>query len=105
VAVRSAPVLSAGTHLVREWNGRTYQVEVTRSGYVMDGKSYRSLTAIARRITGANWSGPRFFGLVDRSDRQGMVTSPGLQRIGAMSKRAITLQSGAWLTLCLRNLG
>ena len=69
-AVRVAPALSAGTHLVREWNGRTYQVEVTKSGYVMDGKTYRSLTAIARRITGANWSGPRFFGLVDRSDRQ-----------------------------------
>ena len=68
--VRSAPVLSAGVHLVREWNGRTYQVEVTKSGYVMDGKTYRSLTAIARRITGANWSGPRFFGLVDRRDGQ-----------------------------------
>ena len=69
-AVRAAPVLTAGTHLVREWNGRTYQVEVTRSGYLMDGKSYGSLTAIARWITGANWSGPRFFGLVDRSDKQ-----------------------------------
>jgi hypothetical protein len=69
-AVRSAPVLSAGTHLVREWNGRTYQVEVTKSGFVMDGKTYKSLTAIARRITGANWSGPRFFGLVDRSNRE-----------------------------------
>ena len=68
--VHAAPALSAGTHLVREWNGRTYQVEVTKSGYVMDGKSYRSLTAIARRITGGNWSGPRFFGLVDRSEKQ-----------------------------------
>lgn len=67
--VRSAPVLSAGVHLVREWNGRTYQVEATKSGYVMDGKTYKSLTAIARRITGANWSGPRFFGLVNRSIR------------------------------------
>ncbi len=52
-----------GPHLVREWNGRTYQVEVTGDGYVMDGKTYRSLSAIARRITGAQWSGPRFFGL------------------------------------------
>lgn len=64
---RVAPALSAGTHLVREWNGRTYQVEVNKTGYVMDGNTYRSLTAIARRITGASWSGPRFFGLVDRS--------------------------------------
>ncbi len=75
-AVRVAPALSAGTHLVREWNGRTYQVEVTRSGFVMDGKSYGSLTAIARRITGANWSGPRFFGLVDRCDRQRECDKP-----------------------------
>lgn len=52
-----------GSHLVREWNGRTYQVEVTRDGYVMDGKSYLSLSAIARHITGARWAGPRFFGL------------------------------------------
>jgi hypothetical protein len=69
-AARVTPTLAAGTHLVREWNGRAYQVEVTKSGYVMDGKTYRSLTAIAKRITGANWSGPRFFGLVDRQAKQ-----------------------------------
>ena len=55
--------LRPGTHLVREWNGRSYQVEVLDDGFRMDGKTYRSLTAIARRITGAHWSGPRFFGL------------------------------------------
>jgi hypothetical protein len=52
-----------GSHLVREWNGRTYQVEVIDGGYVMDGKTWRSLSAIARHITGAHWSGPRFFGV------------------------------------------
>ena len=52
-----------GSHLVREWNGRTYQVEVVDGGYVMDGKTWRSLSAIARHITGARWSGPRFFGV------------------------------------------
>ena len=52
-----------GSHLVREWNGRTYQVEVVEGGYVMDGKSWRSLSAIAKYITGAHWSGPRFFGV------------------------------------------
>lgn len=52
-----------GSHLVREWNGRTYQVEVIDGGYVMDGKAWRSLSAIARHITGARWSGPRFFGV------------------------------------------
>jgi hypothetical protein len=55
--------LRPGTHLVREWNGRTYQVEVAGEGFRMDGKDYRSLSAIARKITGAHWSGPRFFGV------------------------------------------
>lgn len=57
------PVLRRGTHLVREWNGRSYQVEVLEDGFRMDGKQYRSLSAVARKITGAHWSGPRFFGL------------------------------------------
>ncbi len=52
-----------GSHLVREWNGRTYKVEVVEEGYVMDGKTWRSLSAIAKHITGAHWSGPRFFGV------------------------------------------
>ena len=57
---------SPGTHLVREWNGRTYRVEVTNEGYVLDGTSYRSLSAVAKRITGTSWSGPRFFGLTEK---------------------------------------
>jgi hypothetical protein len=61
--VPSQSVLRPGTHLVREWNGRTYQVEVLDGGFQLDGKRYRSLSAIARKITGAHWSGPRFFGL------------------------------------------
>lgn len=55
-----------GTHLVREWNGRTYRVEVTETGYVLDGRKYRSLTAVAKRITGTAWSGLRFFGLTGK---------------------------------------
>ena len=66
---KASPVPSPGAHLVREWNGRTYRVEVTTSGYVLDGQSNRSLSAVARRITGANWSGPRFFGLTERRVR------------------------------------
>ena len=64
----SAPArsVSAGTHLVREWNGRTYQVEVLDNGYRFDGKSYPSLTTITKRITGTHWSGPRFFGLTPK---------------------------------------
>ena len=56
-------VLSVGTQLVREYQGRTYHVEVLEDGFLMDGKHYRSLTALAQRITGTRWSGPRFFGL------------------------------------------
>ncbi len=59
----AAPVVSVGSTLVREWNGRVYRVVVTPEGYVLDGKAYASLSAVARHITGAHWSGPRFFGL------------------------------------------
>ena len=64
----SAPAgsVSADTHLVREWNGRPYQVEVLDNGYRFDGKTYPSLTAITKRITGTHWSGPRFFGLMPK---------------------------------------
>lgn len=53
----------SGTRLMREWHGRMHIVDVTDKGFIFDGKNYRSLSAIARRITGAQWSGPRFFGL------------------------------------------
>lgn len=52
-----------GTRLVREWHGETYEVVITDQGYRWQDRHFRSLTAIARDITGANWSGPRFFGL------------------------------------------
>ncbi|WP_135505227.1 DUF2924 domain-containing protein [Roseovarius aestuariivivens] len=58
--------LRAGSHLVREWNGRTYLVEVTDGGFRLDGKDWPSLSAIAKHITGTTWSGPRFFGLTRR---------------------------------------
>jgi len=51
-----------GTQLVREWNGKTYTVHVTDKGCVMGGVTYSSLSAVAKAITGAHWSGPRFFG-------------------------------------------
>jgi len=55
--------LKPGGRLLREWNGVTHTVEVTDAGYYWDGQTHRSLSAIARAITGARWSGPRFFGL------------------------------------------
>ena len=55
--------LAPGTQLVREWNGQTYRVTVSEAGFVMDGQTWTSLSALARHIAGAHWSGPRFFGL------------------------------------------
>ncbi|MCR9130624.1 MAG: DUF2924 domain-containing protein [Alphaproteobacteria bacterium] len=50
-----------GARLIREWNGVTHVVEACESGYVYRDRTWRSLSAIARAITGAHWSGPRFF--------------------------------------------
>ena len=55
--------LGVGTHLVRDWHGRTHTVDVIESGFRYNGATYKSLSEIARVITGARWSGPRFFGL------------------------------------------
>lgn len=60
---RSATSLRLGTRLVRSWHGTTYAVLVTETGFEFDGVHFTSLTTIARTITGAAWSGPRFFGL------------------------------------------
>ena len=60
---RTISTIKPGTRLVREWNGRTHHVEMVESGFVWNGKTHRSLSTIAREITGAHWSGPRFFGL------------------------------------------
>lgn len=60
---RAIASIKPGTQLVREWNGRTHHVEMVEGGFVWNGKKHRSLSTIAREITGAHWSGPRFFGL------------------------------------------
>jgi hypothetical protein len=56
-------LLKTGTTLVRQWRGCAHTVLVREDGFEYEGQSYRSLTVIAERITGAHWSGPRFFGL------------------------------------------
>lgn len=60
---RKSDRLSSGTRLLREWHGRTYTVEVIEGGIRFEDKEYKSLSQVARIITGARWSGPRFFGL------------------------------------------
>ena len=54
-------VLKTGATLVRQWRGHTHTVLVREEGFEYEGQRYRSLTVIAERITGAHWSGPRFF--------------------------------------------
>lgn len=58
-----AMTLAPGTRLLREWQGQTYHVTVRAEGFEYGGRTYRSLTAISREITGTAWSGPLFFGL------------------------------------------
>jgi hypothetical protein len=60
---KASPALQPGARLVREWNGVSHVVEVVEGGCVWNGCRHRSLSAVARAITGARWSGPRFFGL------------------------------------------
>ena len=59
----NADHLAAGTRLMREYQGEEHHVTVLNSGFEYRGKRYKSLSAIARAITGTQWSGPLFFGL------------------------------------------
>jgi hypothetical protein len=59
----TSPLPRTGTILVREWRGTTHQVAVVDNGFLWRGKTHRSLSSIARAITGTNWNGPRFFGM------------------------------------------
>ena len=58
--------IKRGTRLLRNWQGETHSVTMTASGFQYRNKTYRSLSVIAREITGTRWSGPAFFGLRDR---------------------------------------
>ncbi len=60
--------LRPGARLVREWGGQTHEIVVAEDGFVWRDRTWRSLSVIAREMTGTRWSGPRFFGL-DRVGR------------------------------------
>lgn len=66
-AARPAVTLRTGAQLVRTWHGRTISVSVEDHGFLFEGRRYASLTSIAREVTGAAWSGPRFFGLTGKA--------------------------------------
>jgi hypothetical protein len=80
-AKRFRPQLKPGTRLMREWQGRTHEVVVVDDGFSWQGTQYRSLSAIARKITGTAWSGPLFFGL--NRTRSGRGSSPALAPVYA----------------------
>lgn len=67
----AAPKVKPGTRLLREWQGKVHEVIVLEQGVEYRGKSWSSLSAVAREITGARWSGPRFFGLKGSSSDGG----------------------------------
>ena len=61
---------SAGTVLVRDWHGTAHEVRVLDRGVLYKRKRYRSLTEVAKLITGAHWNGPRFFGLRSKREQE-----------------------------------
>lgn len=69
--------IKPGTRLVRQWHGKTYHVLVLDDGFEHEGRHYESFSQIARAITGAHWSGPRFFGLRKRSSEVHRAGSNG----------------------------
>jgi hypothetical protein len=75
LAPMPAPALKPGARLVREWRGRAHAVIVRDDGFDYDGGHYRSLSEIARQITGSHRSGPMFFGLKQRPSR--IAVEPG----------------------------
>jgi hypothetical protein len=66
----SAPKIAPGTRFIREWQNQVHLVNVEAKGYDYRGVRYRSLSEIARRITGTRWSGPLFFGVKNKPDHQ-----------------------------------
>jgi len=63
LAPKTRRAMAPGTILSREWKGRVHKVAVEAKGFSYEGRSYASLSEIARIITGTRWSGPRLFGL------------------------------------------
>ena len=73
--------LRPGARLMREWRGASHEVLVTENGFLWRGERWRSLSVIAREITGTQWSGPRFFGLA-RDARAEASNAPAATEVG-----------------------
>src|SRR5207253_2847488 len=85
--IRLRPQLKPGTRLIREWQGRTYEVVVLDDGLSWQGTQYHSLSAIARKITGTAWSGPLFFGLKQNRSAGRRSPQASLPVCGRMESR------------------
>ena len=68
---RRSQRIKTGTRIVRHWNGKPHEVTVVDDGFLYRGTIYKSLSEIARQITGTRWSGPLFFGLKRRNTANG----------------------------------
>jgi DUF2924 family protein len=85
--------IKPGTRLIREWQGSTHEVTVLEEGFQWNEETYRSLSAIARAITGTRWNGHLFFGLRPRgraaaaSNKNGDEDSPIRAVTGAVIHR------------------
>jgi hypothetical protein len=61
--VKQELIVKSGTKFIRQWQGKTHEVESAGSAFIYSGDSYKSLSAIARKITGTQWNGKLFFGV------------------------------------------
>ena len=77
-----------GTRLVRHWKGKTYSLLVTDQGFQLGGTCFPSLSQVAEAITGAHWSGPRFFGV------KASVTTTGAAAVSATRRKAAQRTGG-----------
>ena len=91
---KASPIVRPGGRLLRAWNGTTHVVDVLPDGFLWNGARHRSLSAIARAITGARWSGPRFFGLVAADGGDG-ATGTDVNHNGRKPKRGSTAVGGS----------
>ncbi len=76
VTIADRPPVKPGTRLIRDWQGETHEVTVREDGFIWRGARYRSLSQIARAITGTRWSGPAFFGLKQSRRRNAACGAP-----------------------------
>ena len=68
---RKTSAIKTGSIIVREYQGHIHEVVVVPDGFLWQGETYKSLSVIARKITGSNWNGPRFFGIGDYKSKRG----------------------------------